>query len=162
MLNVQDYFYICLELSSFLLLLSSSVNCIYPFNIYYLSFSSRQKRMYVWIRNICLLLIVRMKLRLMDVRVRARAKSTCLVCKRTRDHHHITLKCVWWLLLIYLCMYGVGRWTIQTRTYYRWSSSSSPFFSLLLPQRIIFVLIVVNRRTRLSLSPVYQLTRWNV
>ncbi len=108
MLNVQDYFYICLELSSFLLLLSSSVNCIYPFNIYYLSFSSRQKRMYVWIRNICLLLIVRMKLRLMDVRVRARAKSTCLVCKRTRDHHHITLKYVWWLLLIYICMVLVG------------------------------------------------------
>jgi hypothetical protein len=36
------------------------------------------------------------------------------------------------------------------------------FFPLLLPQRIVLVLIVVNRRTRLSLSPVYQLTRWNV
>ncbi len=128
MWNVEDYFFICLELSSFFFVIIVIMCKLY---IYILLIFSLLERKNVWIRNVYLLLIVKVKMRLMDVRVRARAKSTCLVCKRTRDHHHITLKYVWWLLLIYLCMDGVGRWTISTRTYYRWSSSSPRlFFSL--------------------------------
>ncbi len=103
-------------------------------------------------------------MRLMDVRVRARAKSTCLVCKRTRDHHHIEICMV---IVTYLSMYG-WCWQVNHLNTHILSMIlifSSPFFlPLLLPQRLVLVLIVVNRRTRLSLSlsPVYQLTRWNV
>lgn len=53
-----------------------------------------------------LLLVVQVNMKLMDMHVRARAKSTCLVCKRTRDDHHIEMCMV---IVTYLCMRGVGR-----------------------------------------------------
>jgi hypothetical protein len=59
---------------------------------------------------------------------------------------------------MYVCMVLVGEPSKHAHTI----DDPHLFFPLLLPQRIVLVLIVVNRRTRLSLSPVYQLTRWNV